>query len=117
MTYGLNYRRVFEKMAIETLTDSVKEKKGYLHEFTYFSSKIKFNFQKATIYTAYDFFVDRMKIGVAMQSNLNSQFQKNCFSTIDFFQLRSGTKKKKKLFNSILGIKEFKSEIHTVFYF
>jgi hypothetical protein len=45
--------------------------------------------RKATSYTAYDFFVDRTKIGTAMQTNLNTQFGSACFSAIDFFQLRS----------------------------
>ena len=45
---------------------------------------------QATNYTAYDFFVDRMKIGTAMQDALNTEFRNSCYCTIDFFQLRSG---------------------------
>jgi hypothetical protein len=32
-----------------------------------------------------------MKIGTSMQEALNKEFTTNCFSTIDFFQLRSGS--------------------------
>jgi len=65
MSYGPEYSKIFDRMAVDVLTDL------------------------ATNYTAYDFFVERQKIGVAMQTSLDSHFKSNCFSNIEFFQLRS----------------------------
>mmetsp|Transcript_25395 Transcript_25395/g.22423 ORF Transcript_25395/g.22423 Transcript_25395/m.22423 type:complete len:206 (+) Transcript_25395:336-953(+) len=65
MKFGPNYSPVFEKSATDVLTDI------------------------ATNYTAYDFFVDRQKIGTSMQASLDKTFQRDNFATIDFFQLRS----------------------------
>lgn len=65
MKFGPSYSPVFEKSATDVLTDI------------------------ATNYTAYDFFVDRQKIGTSMQAALDKTFQRDNFATIDFFQLRS----------------------------
>jgi hypothetical protein len=65
MTYGEDYQRFYTNIAVDILTDA------------------------ATNYTAYDFFMDRSKIGGSMQNALNEQFKSICFATIDFFQLRS----------------------------
>ena len=79
-TYNDQYKKVAEKVAIDILTDIVKNILYYWFNFTL----------KATNFTAYDFFVDRNKIGASMQDALNQAFTNDCFSTIDFFQLRSG---------------------------
>ncbi|KAL4493157.1 hypothetical protein ABPG72_003242 [Tetrahymena utriculariae] len=63
--YKDNYSKIFSSIAVNTLT------------------------QTATYYTAYNFFVDIQKIGVKMQEELNDVFKKNCFASIEFFQLRS----------------------------
>jgi len=63
--YGMDYYGVFEKIGIDVLTEL------------------------ATKYTAYDFFVNRQKIGQDMQAALNKVYAAKCYSTVDFFQLRS----------------------------
>lgn len=65
MSYGPEYSKIFDRMAIDVLTDL------------------------ATNYTAYDFFMERQKIGIAMQNALDTHFKSNCYSNIEFFQLRS----------------------------
>jgi len=65
MTYGEDYHRFFINIAVDILMDA------------------------ATNYTAYDFFMDRSKIGTNMQDALNKAYTTMCFSTIDFFQLRA----------------------------
>jgi len=65
MTFGDDYQRFFLNLAVDILTDA------------------------ATNYTAYDFFMDRSKIGGAMQAALNQAYVNKCSSTIDFFQLRA----------------------------
>ncbi len=39
----------------------------------------------ATNYSAYDFFIDRQKIGIEMQFYLNQHLKENGFSTVEFF--------------------------------
>jgi len=63
--YGKNYNYIFQNIAIHTLTE------------------------EATKYTAYNFFMDRGKIKDDFQFELNNVFQKLCYSTIQFLQLRS----------------------------
>lgn len=65
MLYGPEYSQIFDRMGIDVLTDL------------------------ATGYTAYDFFMERTKIGEAMQTALDQHFRTNCFSSVEFFQLRS----------------------------
>jgi len=65
MSYGPEYSKIFDRMGIDVLTDL------------------------ATNYTAYDFFMERQQIGVAMQKALDLHFRTNCYSNIEFFQLRS----------------------------
>ena len=64
-TYGPKYDNVFQNIAINILTE------------------------EATKYTAYNFFMDRGKIKDDFQYELNLRFDKNCFSNIQFLQLRS----------------------------
>ena len=64
-TYGPKYDNVFQNIAINILTE------------------------EATKYTAYNFFMDRGKIKDDFQYELNLRFEKNCFSNIQFLQLRS----------------------------
>ena len=64
-TYGPKYDNVFQNIAINILTE------------------------EATKYTAYNFFMDRGKIKDEFQYELNLRFDKNCFSNIQFLQLRS----------------------------
>ena len=64
-TYGPKYDSVFQNIAINILTE------------------------EATKYTAYNFFMDRGKIKDDFQYELNLRFDKNCFSNIQFLQLRS----------------------------
>ena len=64
-TYGPKYGNVFQNIAINILTE------------------------EATKYTAYNFFMDRGKIKDDFQYELNLRFDKNCFSNIQFLQLRS----------------------------
>jgi regulator of protease activity HflC (stomatin/prohibitin superfamily) len=64
-TYGPKYDSVFQNIAINILTE------------------------EATKYTAYNFFMDRGKIKDDFQYELNLRFEKNCFSNIQFLQLRS----------------------------
>ena len=64
-TYGPKYDNVFQNIAINILTE------------------------EATKYTAYNFFMDRGKIKDDFQYELNLQFDKICFSNIQFLQLRS----------------------------
>ena len=63
--YGSNYNYIFQNIAVHTLTE------------------------EATKYTAYNFFMDRGKIKDDFQYELNLRFDKNCFSNIQFLQLRS----------------------------
>ena len=63
--YGKNYNYIFQNIAIHTLTE------------------------EATKYTAYNFFMDRGKIKDDFQYELDNIFQKLCYSTIQFLQLRS----------------------------
>ena len=63
--YGNNYDFIFQNIAIHTLTE------------------------EATKYTAYNFFMDRGKIKDDFQKELNEIFEKLCYSTIVFLQLRS----------------------------
>ena len=43
----------------------------------------------ATHYTAYDFFMNRLKIGSQMEKVLNEEYQSRCSASVEFFQLRS----------------------------
>ncbi|CAD8047988.1 unnamed protein product [Paramecium sonneborni] len=43
----------------------------------------------ATQYSAYDFFMDRQNIGIAMQAALDDLFEKELYCNCEFFQLRS----------------------------
>eukprot|EP00359_Climacostomum_virens_P001084 CAMPEP_0204900072 /NCGR_PEP_ID=MMETSP1397-20131031/2243_1 /ASSEMBLY_ACC=CAM_ASM_000891 /TAXON_ID=49980 /ORGANISM="Climacostomum Climacostomum virens, Strain Stock W-24" /LENGTH=226 /DNA_ID=CAMNT_0052068143 /DNA_START=223 /DNA_END=903 /DNA_ORIENTATION=+ len=63
--YELNYKRIIQSVALDTLTDS------------------------ATNYTAYDFFMNRAKIGADMQFQLNVFLSERAYSNVEFFQLRS----------------------------
>jgi len=63
-TYGPKYDLVFQNIAINILTE------------------------EATKYTAYNFFMDRGKIKDDFQNELNKNFEKICFSNIQFLQLR-----------------------------
>lgn len=63
--YGKNYDYIFQNIAIHTLTE------------------------EATKYTAYNFFMDRGTIKDDFQFELNSIFEKLCYSNIQFLQLRS----------------------------
>ena len=63
--YGSNYNYIFQNIAVHTLTE------------------------EATKYTAYNFFMDRGKIKDDFQYELNETFERLCYSTIVFLQLRS----------------------------
>ena len=63
--YGSNYNYIFQNIAIHALTE------------------------EATKYTAYNFFMDRGKIKDDFQYELNNIFEKLCYSSIVFLQLRS----------------------------
>jgi len=65
LLYGDQYQGIFSNIAIDLLTE------------------------EATKYTAYDFFMDRGKIKEDFQRKLNDVFSKQCFSNIQFLQLRS----------------------------
>jgi len=65
MLYGEHYQPVFSNIAVDLLTE------------------------EATKYTAYDFFMDRGKIKEDFQTKLNEIFTTQCYSTIQFLQLRS----------------------------
>ncbi|CAG9317718.1 unnamed protein product [Blepharisma stoltei] len=64
MNYELKYQYVIENIAIDTLTD------------------------QATKYTAYDFFMNRAKIGTEMQQALDAQLRNKTYTSVPFFQLR-----------------------------
>lgn len=63
--YELNYKHMILRVALDTLTDS------------------------ATNYTAYDFFMNRARIGAEMQTELNVYLNERTYSIVEFFQLRS----------------------------
>jgi hypothetical protein len=63
--YELSYKRIIMSVALDTLTDG------------------------ATDYTAYDFFMNRAKIGTDMQFQLNIFLSERAYATVEFFQLRS----------------------------
>jgi len=63
--YGEHYQNVFSNMAVDLLTE------------------------EATKYTAYDFFMDRGKIKEDFQTKLNQIYNAQCYSTIQFLQLRA----------------------------
>ena len=63
--YGKNYDIIFQNIAVHILTE------------------------EATKYTAYNFFMDRGKIKDDFQEELNKNFEKLCYSNIQFLQLRS----------------------------
>jgi regulator of protease activity HflC (stomatin/prohibitin superfamily) len=65
MRYGDDYKKVFENIAIDNLTD------------------------EATKYTAYSFFWDRGNIKDDFKNSLDLAFQELCYSNIQFLQLRS----------------------------
>jgi len=65
MLYGEKYQTVFSNIAVDLLTE------------------------EATKYTAYDFFMDRGKIKEDFQTKLNEIFNAQCYSSIQFLQLRS----------------------------
>jgi len=65
LLYGDRYQGIFSNIAIDLLTE------------------------EATKYTAYDFFMDRGKIKEDFQVKLNEIFNAQCYSTIQFLQLRS----------------------------
>lgn len=64
-TFKDQHKAILENMAVDALSEA------------------------ATKYSAYDFFMDRQKIGVEMQLILNQHFKENCYATVEFFQLRS----------------------------
>ena len=77
MTYGTDFRKMYEKAAVDFLTDSV-------NFLDYFLMIIQ-----CTNYSAYEFFMNRTTIGSAMAINLNDFYENQLHSTIEFFQLRS----------------------------
>lgn len=64
MSYELDYQNVIENIAVDALTD------------------------QATKYTAYDFFMNRAKIGSEMQEALDLALRNKTHVSIPFFQLR-----------------------------
>lgn len=65
MEFESQYRTIILNVAVDTLTD------------------------KATKYTAYNFFSDRARIGNEMQMALNTMLISRTFCSVEFFQLRS----------------------------
>jgi regulator of protease activity HflC (stomatin/prohibitin superfamily) len=65
MVYGMKQHVPCKKIAIDILTDV------------------------ATQYIASQFFFDKEKISFAMRDSLNSSFYQFCFSTVEYFQLKS----------------------------
>ena len=64
MSYELDYKQMIVSVAVDSLTDM------------------------ATKFTAYDFFMNRGKIGGDMQLALNSVLQNRTYCSVEFFQLR-----------------------------
>lgn len=64
-TFKDKYKEIFRDIAIDVLSGN------------------------ATQYSAYDFFVDRQRIGSNMQVALNQVFASHCYSSVEFFQLRN----------------------------
>lgn len=65
MDYEVNFKRIIMSMALDTLTSS------------------------ASNYTAYDFFMNRAKIGSDMQFELNISLGARAYANVEFFQLRN----------------------------
>ena len=64
MRFGDHYKQIFERVAVDILTDGT------------------------TNYTAYQFFYDRASIGTQMRTHLGHAYHDNCLAIIEFFQLR-----------------------------